>query len=97
MLFNKTVNTSSDSSINKLLFIISTILFIMLSPYFVWSNQLVILRISHLIGNTIILYIILKHQNNKISNFGLGLFFLIIAIYTMIAAPNTTNSRIYLY
>lgn len=90
MLQNDQVNnTPSDDNINstldKLLVILSIIVIVVISPFFVWSNQLSIFRITHLIGNLILIYIIIRYHNMKIFNLGLALFFLVISIYTMIA------------
>jgi len=84
-LFEKSADLSIDPSLDKLLFILSTLIFLSISPYFIWENQLLILRIAHLVGNTIILYIIIRYYNFNVNNKELALFFFIISLYTMVA------------
>jgi hypothetical protein len=72
-------------SIDSLLFILSGIAIVLSSPYFVWESQLLIFRITHLVGNIILLFIILKHNNYLIFNIELVLFFLLVSLYTMFA------------
>lgn len=91
-LSNSTMDTSIDTSIDRLLFILSAIAIVLMQPYFVWANQDVIYRISHLIGITILLYIIIKRHNFDIYHIGLALFFAIVSIYTMIGG--TENNRL---
>lgn len=76
-------DSSIDPSIDRLLFILSAIGIILISPYFIWGNQLEIFRIAHLVGNIVLLYIIVKHHNYIIFNIELVLLFLLVSIYAM--------------
>ena len=73
-----------EPSLDKLLVILAIIAFLLMSPYFVWSNQLIIFRIAHFLGDAILIYIFIKYHNLTIYNISLVLFFFAISIYMMI-------------
>jgi hypothetical protein len=76
---------SHENKDNGLLFILSVTVLLLISPYFTWSNQLMIFRLLHLTGNVIVLFIILRYNDYVIHNFTLVLFLLIVSVYTMVA------------
>ncbi len=78
-------------TINNLLLILAATTLILLSPYFIWGNQLIIFRATHLVGNVIILYIILRHHNLNIFNKAAVVFFFLAAVYSMIGGTENYN------
>lgn len=84
-LFNKLKDLGIDPSVDKLLFAFAAVTLVLIQPFFIWGNLLEILRLAHLIGNVIIVYIIAKYYNYNFYNKVIVLFFLIISIYTMVA------------
>jgi hypothetical protein len=62
-----------------------------MSPYFVWSNQLMYFRLSHFVGDAIILYIFIKYHNSDLSNLSLVVFFAIVSLYMMIGGTESSK------
>lgn len=84
-LSDPTADLSIESSLDKLLFVFASLVFISISPYFIWSNQVIIYQFSHLIGNSIIIYIFIRYYNFNFHNKEVAFFFFIIALYSMVA------------
>lgn len=83
--YNSTVDLSNDSTLNKTNLILSFLIFLTLSPYFIWEHQTLILRFVHLVSNCIIVYIIIKYYDFNINNKAFAVFFFAISVYTMLA------------
>ena len=91
-LFDPTIKLAINPSLDRLLFVLSFFALIMMSPYFVWSNNVQIFRIIHLLGNAVILYIIIEYHKSNLYNIPLLLCFSVVSIYTLVGG--TENSHI---
>lgn len=81
---NLSIYKSINLPLDKLLFTLAVIILLLLSPYFVWGNQLLALRLTYFFGNVLILYIIFNHHHSEIYNVELVLFYLVVSIYSMV-------------
>jgi len=91
-LIDPTIKLAINPSLDRLLFLLSFIALVFMAPYFVWNNNIQIFRISHLLGNLAILYIIIQHHNSNLYKIPLLVLFSFVSIYTLIGG--TENSYI---
>lgn len=94
-LFNSDEELVRDSTLIKTNVILSVLIFLTLSPYFIWQNQALIFRVIHLISNSIIVYIVIKYYDFNINNKGFAAFFFFISFYTMFAGTEVRNFSYY--
>lgn len=73
-----------EPSLDRLLFVLAVIAFLLMSPFFVWNHQLAVFRFAHIIGDLILIYIFVKYHNFSIYNISLVILFLVLSAYLMV-------------
>lgn len=84
MLSDQKIKQLIEPSLDKLLFVMAIIAFVLMSPYFIWSNQLMIYRLSYFTGIIVLLYIFIKYHNFNVYNVSMVISFFVLSIYLMI-------------
>lgn len=89
--FNLNLKAFIDPSLDKLLFVLSTLAIILVSPFLVWNDQLLIFRIVYFLGIFIGFYIFIRYHDSTLYNTSLVLFFFLVSLYTMVVGTENNH------